>query len=373
MPAEMPVAPEIAAVSRPEMPASFSKAAAGSAPSGATAMTPASRRPSASASSSASAGTSPGARRRGGPGVVVEADLDEAVQAAPARCVAVRRPSLWPARTPAGAGPRSARQGVLHHGLGLLALELADEMPASAQVSAAGPPCPRPPGPGSPRRRVTPRAARRRITSAGWNLVTTIRRGCSRPARRTQRRVNPSRTATRRSRSSASRGSGWAAPGSLSGRSAVAPLVVGPHESGEAAGVAVAAVGEQGVGFPGCSCRRIRCLRRLLRAGCGLPAGRSRPGVPREVVHRWRGPRRRRRRACRRAPRSSSRRRTGRSRPEPGGAEARMLFHCRGNDSGRHGRGAPHGRRGRRAAAGPVPHQDQRNTVGHHHGERAPE
>ena len=139
MPAEMPVAPGWTAVRRAESSASFSKAGTGSAPKGATAMTPARRMPAEPANCAASAGTSAGsAPPRCPTGVAVEADLNKALQ---------RRPPGAFLFGGHGLGQGSGQlepvhgvhgMGVLHDGFGFVALELADEVPAQLQRRQCG-------------------------------------------------------------------------------------------------------------------------------------------------------------------------------------------------------------------------------------------
>gem|GEM_PF-4410297 len=139
MPAEMAVAAGCSVTKAAEMAASFSKAAAGVAPSGATAITPASFSPAAVARRSARNGTSAGAETpRWGGGVVVETDLDEALQCGPPGPLLLR-----------GDGPLQAihqrqpvhgmnRMGILGHRFRLLALQLADEVPVESEPGQLG-------------------------------------------------------------------------------------------------------------------------------------------------------------------------------------------------------------------------------------------
>ena len=193
--------------------------------------------------------------------------------------------------------------GVLHDGFGFVALELADEVPAqlprpapaAAAFSAASWSRFSPTS-------VTPRAASRRTSSAGWNLVTTISRGgrSCRPAAATALSMR-CRTAASRSRSCSSRGSGCPARARVQH-----PLIRSCAHSLRRPRPAVPASSTRvrrtvrcsgrggrrtGVRLPGCSCRSIRPLTPASCSWLRTAAGRSRPGVPREVVHQAAGTR----------------------------------------------------------------------------------
>ena len=169
--------------------ASRANAAAGSAPSGATAITPRSRSPSAVVDRGrpASATSAGSAARRGRLGVRrVEARPGPGTSSVAAALVGAagqpRRPA-WRRSTD------SHDVGVRRDGGRLVALQPADEVPAQVEVGALGAPSPRPPGGGSPRRRVTPSSASSRTSEAGKNLVTTtsVTSSASRPAPRAGR------------------------------------------------------------------------------------------------------------------------------------------------------------------------------------------
>ena len=162
---------------------------------------------------------------------------------------------------------------------------------------------------------VTPSDASRRTSCAGWNLVTTIRRGgvACRPAAATAASILR-RTAERFASSWASRGPRASAPvvlarQGLSHGHAPGPRALSPSTPARRSGRCGCCGGRRtGSRPPGCSRRSIRCRRPLLPAGSGrLPAGPGQ-GCRWTWCTRWQARPRQRRRAGLRGPRSSARR-----------------------------------------------------------------
>ena len=189
--------------------------------------------------------------------------------------------------------------GVLHHGLGLLALELADEVPAQAEVAELrrllrGFLVPVLPDVRDAERGEPPDVLgrvefgdhdqpRRPILPAGGGD------GAVDPLAG-RRRAAPGavpagdRAARRRAACSVIR--------SFTGCPVQSRRCRSVHTSPANRPVCrVAAVGEQGVRLPGCSRRSIRPLTPASCSWLRTAAGRSRPGVPREVVHQAAGTR----------------------------------------------------------------------------------
>ena len=275
-------------------------------PSGATAMTPPSARPSSAAIASASSGTSGAPHRRPG--------------------VRVARPgSTWTrqrhGRPAAGrACPRAPDQpqpvhrvhdvGVARHARGLVGLQLADEVPGQGQhrPQRTRRPWAPPPGPGSPRRRVTPSSVQEPDVGRGKVLVTAISvtsAGSGRPPRR-QRRSGP---APPRGRAASSAGVIRGRAGRLAhdrhGRE--------PDQASEPAGAAVTPVGVK-VSCPRRAPPSAVHLAHPGRASCAwIPAAMSSPGVPARVTQAVSGTAAATGPASPPAPRSIRRRCAGRS------------------------------------------------------------
>ena len=156
------------------------KAGAGSAPSGATAITPRRSRCRARRDVVGQAPRRSRRRPHRGPGRAVEVDLHQHAE---------------PAAGPVGRAVEGSDQlapvdrldhvGVADHRARLVGLQLADEVdPQPVAVARLGQLRARPPGRGSPRRRVTPSSASRSTSEAGKNFVTatSVSSAGSRPA-----------------------------------------------------------------------------------------------------------------------------------------------------------------------------------------------